>query len=84
MWLRNLQTIEGTAAVAENVLAKRPPALVIGMQPANALDGTDRALAVLRRDYMLMARVDGVPIYRPRKTSNTSIAIATSSKTAAP
>ena len=84
MWLRNLQTIEGTAAVAARVLAKRPPALVIGMQPADALDGTDRAHAVLRRDYILMARVDGVPIYRPRKTSNTSNAIATSSKTAAP
>jgi hypothetical protein len=54
------------------------------MQPANALDGTDRARAVLRRDYMLVARVDGVPIYRPKKTTKMGNAIAMSSKTAAP
>ncbi len=84
MWLRNLQTIKGAAAVAERVLANRPPALVIRMQPANALDGTGRALAVLRREYRLVARVEGVPIYRPKKSSQSSNAIATSSKTAAP
>jgi 4-amino-4-deoxy-L-arabinose transferase-like glycosyltransferase len=83
MWLRNLQTIEGAALVAERVLANRPPALVIRMQPASALDGTDKALAVLRRDYRLVARIDGVPIYRPKKTSQTSIPITTNSKTAA-
>ncbi len=84
MWLRNLQTIKGAALVAERVLADRPPALVIRMQPPTALDGTDKALAVLERDYRLVARIDGVPIYRPKETSPTSIPIATSSKTATP
>jgi 4-amino-4-deoxy-L-arabinose transferase-like glycosyltransferase len=84
MWLRNLQTIKGAASVAERVLVKRPPALVIRMQPPSALDGTDKALAVLRRDYRLVARIEGVPIYRPKKASRTSIAVAAARKIKTP
>jgi 4-amino-4-deoxy-L-arabinose transferase-like glycosyltransferase len=64
MWFRNIQTITHALRDARRMLAARRPTLVVVAQPPGSLDRSGRTAKLLRRDYRLAARVDGVPIYR--------------------
>ena len=67
MWFRNVQTIPHALRDARRMLAARRPTLVVAAQPPGSLDRSGRTAEILRREYRLAARVDGVPIYRIRR-----------------
>jgi hypothetical protein len=53
----------------ERALDDRVPALVAAVQPVDSLDSNGRVEAILAQKYRLVAVVDGVPIYAPRRPS---------------
>jgi hypothetical protein len=65
LWSRNLETIPGALAAVRELLAARRPALVIAVQRPASLDPSGETGRILRRRYQLVARVRGVPVYRP-------------------
>ena len=81
LWKRNVETIPGALAKARRMLAAKRPVLVVTAQHPRSVDRSGRTAAILRRDYRLVARVEGLPVYRRTSTRNTS---ATASSTAAP
>jgi hypothetical protein len=66
LWRRNVQTIDGAVAGVRRVLRTRAAALVVVEQKPEVVDPSGATARWLHRYYRLAARVDGVPIYRPR------------------
>jgi hypothetical protein len=65
LWKRNVQAIPGALPAAEKMLAQRKPALVVAAQPPTAIDPSSlTTMRILRREYKMVAAVDGIPIYR--------------------
>jgi hypothetical protein len=69
LWLRNVQTIHGAVAGIRRELAAGRAELVVAEQPAALADPSGRTGAVLHRRYRLVAKIDGVAIYRLRDSS---------------
>lgn len=69
LWYRNVQAVPGALALARRTLVERKPALVVLLHPPSAVDTSGRTSEILRRYYRPYARVDGVPILRPRETA---------------
>ena len=61
------------------MLAAQRPVLVVAAQKPSGLDRSGRTDEILRRDYRLAARVDGVPVYRSRSSARNTTAAASSS-----
>lgn len=69
MWKRNIETIPGVRGRLNRALAQRRPALVALVQPLGSLARSQATAAILARDYQRADVVDGVAIYRPRRSS---------------
>jgi 4-amino-4-deoxy-L-arabinose transferase-like glycosyltransferase len=62
LWYRNLQALPAARAAVRAALHARTPALVLEVQQPDAIDRTGTTTRILRRNYRLVARVDGTPI----------------------
>jgi hypothetical protein len=62
LWYRNLQALPAARAAVRAALRARTPALVLEVQQPDAIDRTGTTTRILRRNYRLVARVDGTPI----------------------
>lgn len=69
MWRRNIEAIPGVLDRLNSALAARRPALVALVQPLDSFDRSRQTAEILAREYDRVAVVDGVPIYRPRRSS---------------
>jgi 4-amino-4-deoxy-L-arabinose transferase-like glycosyltransferase len=67
LWYRNLQALPAARAAVRAALLARTPALVLEVQRPDAIDHTGTTARILRRDYRLVARVDGIPILAPSR-----------------
>ena len=65
LWYRNLQALPAARAAVRTALLARTPALVLEVQPPDAIDPSGATARILNRDYRLVARVDGTPILVP-------------------
>src|SRR5205085_4438571 len=65
MWYRNIQKVPGAIAAAQRMLAARRPALVLAVHTPQMIDKSGRTARILRRDYRVVARVEGVKVYAP-------------------
>ena len=82
LWRRNVETIPGALAGVRRMLRERRPTLVVLAQKPRSVDRSGRTAAILRRNYRLVARPDGVPVYRVRsRTRKTSAATSSSDAT---
>jgi 4-amino-4-deoxy-L-arabinose transferase-like glycosyltransferase len=66
LWYRNVEAIDGAVESARRMLAASRPSLVVVVQQPYTLDPSGRTARILRREYRLVARVDGTPILAPR------------------
>jgi len=66
LWYRNIQALPKARAAVRRALVERKPALVLEVQRPEAIDRSGATSRILRKDYRLVARVDGTPILRPR------------------
>lgn len=66
LWLRNIQKLPGALAQARRLLAARVPKLVVLAQKPSKVDKAGVTDRILRTEYERAARIDSVPIYRPR------------------
>jgi hypothetical protein len=69
MWRRNIEAIPGVLDRLQRELASGRPALVAAVQSPNGLDHTGRTAAILSSRYRRVAVVEGVPVYRLRRSS---------------
>jgi 4-amino-4-deoxy-L-arabinose transferase-like glycosyltransferase len=66
LWYRNVQALPEARAAIRQALVERKPALVLEVQRPEAIDRSGATSRLLRKDYRLVARVDGTPILKPR------------------
>jgi 4-amino-4-deoxy-L-arabinose transferase-like glycosyltransferase len=79
IWYRNVQEVPGALAAVRRTLAgPDPPALVFGIHQPEMIDKSGRTAAILRRRYRVVARIEGVPVYRPRAAARSTSAAASS------
>src|SRR5207248_4225405 len=64
LWSRNIQTIPGALESAWRVLAVRRPVLVAAVQEPASVDPSGKTVRLIRERYRLVARIEGVLIYR--------------------
>ncbi len=75
LWFRNLQALPQAQDAVNHALLQRRPALVLQVQRTGAIDSSGATSRILRRNYRLLARVDGTPILEPRAGQRRSAAL---------
>jgi len=65
MWYRNIESIPHALPLTRTVLERQWASLVVAVQPPRKIDKTGTVARILFEDYRLIARVDGIPVYRP-------------------
>jgi hypothetical protein len=66
LWFRNFQALPKAHAALNDALVERTPVLVLEIQRTGAIDSSGATSRILRRNYRLLARVEGTPILGPR------------------
>ncbi|MDQ2980791.1 MAG: hypothetical protein M3R26_00495 [Actinomycetota bacterium] len=79
LWRRNVEKIPSALADVRRMLERQRPVLVIAAQKPSVVDHSGRTDEILRRRYRLVARIEGVPVYRRRSNPRNTSAVTSNS-----